>query len=259
MFVAILFRVWLVLGIQFLYLNILRPISFTYRIFVRDKQKQEKTIDILAHRYWAQFLLWQTGCSVSVTGQQNIPSYKPFIVVANHQSLYDIPILVYSLKIAIGFVAKHTLYRVPLLHACMKILKCLPLDRSKPRQAMERFRKHTENMRQSRTGVLVIFPEGTRNRQPWKGPKPFKSGSMQLFLEQGLTVLPVTIFGSEHNGRRFFNKVQVHIHPAQTQSTYKTANRQEISQTMHTLISDKWQQLKSQQLKSQQEGSKKLR
>ncbi len=190
--------------------------------------------------FWARLMLWQNGCSVLTKGQQHIPYQEPFVVVANHQSLYDIPILVLSIRTAIGFVAKRQLFYIPALNFWMRNIHSLRLDRDDPQVAAAALRQQAKKMRKAKTGALVVFPEGTRNRRPWLGPRPFKPGSMRLITQEGLTALPVTIVGSEHVGRCRMKQVEVHIHPPQRLQTSSALQRRAFSQALYATISDSW-------------------
>ena len=60
----------------------------------------ERTINRLLGKYWARFVIWLAAVRVTVRGVENIPSVdKPYLVVFNHQSNMDIPVLVHSLPL----------------------------------------------------------------------------------------------------------------------------------------------------------------
>src|SRR5687767_5192086 len=66
-------------------------------------------------RFWARGLLKAWGVRVEVEGLERLPAQPPYILMANHQSHLDVPILFSSLPIIPGFLAKKELNKIPFL------------------------------------------------------------------------------------------------------------------------------------------------
>lgn len=148
-------------------------------------------------RAWGRMVMAHFSCDVEVTGAEHLPQSGPLVVWCNHQSYYDIPLLMAFLGRPTGFVIKRELIRVPVLAYWMKRIHCRALDREDPRSASHSFRRWSKELAAG-DRCLVIFPEGTRTRHPQGIIGPFRRGSLRLAESQGIPVLPVAIDGTRH-------------------------------------------------------------
>ena len=114
------------------------------------------------------------------------------VVVANHSSNLDIPVIVTALSIPVGFVAKKEMENWPFYSMWMKMSNCIFLDRSNPREGIKSIRKAVEIVKQGYP--TVIFPEGERTLTGEVGN--FKKGSFKLATETNGIILPLTIDGT---------------------------------------------------------------
>ncbi len=143
-------------------------------------------------RWWARTLLWVGRVPVRLEGLENIPGGQPCVLVSNHASAADIPILFGSLPIQFRIIAKDSLFHIPILGWCMRLAGYISINRTNPKKAMRSLRKAA---RQIRDGYpAVVFPEGTRSRTGEL--QPFKAGAFLLAIESGVPVVPVGISGS---------------------------------------------------------------
>lgn len=131
---------------------------------------------------------------------------RPLVVVGNHQSYFDIPIVFFTLGRTIGFMAKKTLTYIPFLNFWMKQLHCVFLDRKNPRAGVELKRRIETSKEIPR---VFIFPEGTRAKDG--RIHPFKSGAFRLAADLDATILPIYIRGSRETweARKTSGKVSV--------------------------------------------------
>ncbi len=131
---------------------------------------------------------------------------RPVVVVGNHQSYFDIPIVFFTLGRTIGFMAKKTLTYIPFLNFWMKQLHCVFLDRKNPRAGVELKRRIETSKEIPR---VFIFPEGTRAKDG--RIHPFKSGAFRLAADLDATILPIYIRGSRETweARKTSGKVSV--------------------------------------------------
>jgi 1-acyl-sn-glycerol-3-phosphate acyltransferase len=130
---------------------------------------------------------------VDVRGLEHLTPDRAYIFVANHQSIYDIPILFWSLPCQLRIIAKASLGRFPFLGWHLRRTGHMLVDRRRPdRSAIYEWASRLRVQGLS----LIVFPEGTRSRDGHVGP--FKRGSFSLALEGGLPVVPVSVIGSRH-------------------------------------------------------------
>lgn len=146
---------------------------------------------------WASYMIDLVGNKktvMNVKGAENIPKEGSVVFVANHQSYLDIPLIISSSGMVMGFIAKYEILRVPMLSGWMKLLQCVFLKRKSPHQSVEAMNKGVETIKKGYS--LVIFPEGHRSRS--NEIKQFHHGSFKLAFRSGVPIIPVTIDGSFH-------------------------------------------------------------
>jgi len=142
---------------------------------------------------WASALLRHAEVDLVVRGRENAgDGSEPMIVMSNHQSLYDIPVLFCALPGRLRMVAKKELFRVPVWGRAMRAAGFVCIDRGDREQAVSSLQ---EGSRLLREGTHVwIAPEGTRSATGRLGP--FKSGGFRMALDSGCRILPVAIDGT---------------------------------------------------------------
>jgi 1-acyl-sn-glycerol-3-phosphate acyltransferase len=144
-------------------------------------------------RTWSRLILATTGVRVELEGLDRLTPGATYVFVANHQSIYDIPILFWSLPFQLRIIAKESLGRFPFIGWHLRRTGHMLVDRRRP----DRAGILGWAAQLTRKGLsLFVFPEGTRSRDGRVGP--FKGGSFKLALEAGLTVVPVSVVGSRH-------------------------------------------------------------
>jgi 1-acyl-sn-glycerol-3-phosphate acyltransferase len=156
-------------------------------------------------RIWSRLILVTTGVRVAVEGLERITPGTTYVFVANHQSIYDIPVIFASLPCQLRIIAKASLARFPVLGWHLRRGGHLFVDRDRPDRAgiLKRWRALVSE------GVsLIIFAEGTRS--PDGRVARFKAGSFLLAIEAGLPVVPVAVV----NTRQVMPKGRLRTEPA---------------------------------------------
>lgn len=141
---------------------------------------------------WARVILRVCGVRVDVKGLKDVDPLRPRIYMTNHQSFFDIFILLARLPVHFKFVLKQELMRIPVLGFAMKQARYIAIDRANPRQAVKSMNEAAERIRAGAS--VVVFPEGTRSEEGRL--QSFKRGGFLLALKSGCDVVPVTVQGS---------------------------------------------------------------
>lgn len=144
---------------------------------------------------WSGRLLELARVDLRVQGGARLASAQgPFVVMSNHQSYFDIPVLYRALPGSMRMVVKKELMHVPLWGTAMRAAGFIPIDRARGKVAYAELERAGQELLRSGTN-LWIAPEGTRS--PNGELLPFKAGGFRLAARMGLPVLPVTIDGTQ--------------------------------------------------------------
>ena len=146
----------------------------------------------MASRVWAPGLLGGAGARLDLEGFEAIDFSRPYIVVANHQSMIDICALFRALPMPMRFVLKQELARVPFVGAYARAMGMVFIERQSARAAARRLHDAAAIFNEGHS--LCAFPEGTRSRDGRVGA--FKGGVFKLAIETGIPILPIAIEGS---------------------------------------------------------------
>ncbi len=142
---------------------------------------------------WANSALWGCGVELTVSGAEHLADGLPKFFVGNHQSALDIPVLLSALKGKVRFMAKHTLFHIPVWGWAMRRFGYIPVYRSSPKRFLRVLRDHLARITENPIS-LVVFPEGTRSLDGKL--LPFRKGAMKILKMTELPVVPFWIEGS---------------------------------------------------------------
>lgn len=135
---------------------------------------------------------WLSGSDVTVEGLENIPTDRPVLYIGNHQSFYDIVVTYGRLPDVTGFIAKQSVFKVPVLGGWMKQLYCIGLDRSSLRSGMDMLLKAIDEIK---NGISIfIYPEGTRSKDGQV--HDFHPGSFKIATKAKCPIVPVAVSGT---------------------------------------------------------------
>lgn len=148
----------------------------------------------------SQSFLAATGTRLFVQHQDRIPQASSALVVSNHRSFMDAPLLMAAVGQPIRFACHHYMSQVPILREFVNSLGCFPLD--EPGQRQQRFFVQATQLLQSQQ-MVGVFPEGAQPMvkltQPEKMQR-FHKGFAHLALRapvKDLAILPVAIASLE--------------------------------------------------------------
>lgn len=126
-----------------------------------------------------------------ISGSENLRPDQVYVVVGNHQSLADIPVISH-LKLDIKWLTKAELFRLPALGWMLRMAGDVPIDRSDRRKGARAMLRCARYLREGCS--VVFFPEGTRS--PDGRVLPFNEGPFQLAIRERVPILPLVVEGS---------------------------------------------------------------
>lgn len=155
---------------------------------------------------WSHFCVDATKSTVTLIGEEHLPDVdEPLLIVANHQSAFDIPFILGYLDRPVGFISKIENRKIPLLGPWLVLGNCVFIERGNAREAVKSIAEGAKLLKSGYSQAL--FPEGTRSADGTLGP--FKAGGFKLAEKAQVRILPVTIVG----GNRLMPKGTFHITP----------------------------------------------
>lgn len=183
-------RLILVLLFVVLFLIVSLPIQLVeyiigkYRPDIKDRSS-------LAIVKWAfRVVLFLSGTTVTVIGEENVPKDEPVLYIGNHRSYFDIIITYIRVPRLTGYLAKIEILRIPSLNTWMKYLHCIFMDRSDIKAGMQSILTAIDKIK---SGISIcIFPEGTRNRVNDTFME-FHNGSFKVAERTGCAIIPMSI------------------------------------------------------------------
>lgn len=187
-------------------------------------------------RAWSRVLFWFTGADVVTSGAEHLPDHDRILVVSNHQSFADIPLLQGYIDKPLGFLAKAGLQRVPILGPWMRTYGCVFIDRGNLKSARRAIELAASAVRSNTP--LVVFPEGTRSKG---GPmRRFKSGTFRIAYQSQATIVPVTVDGVadllERQGHVHSARLYLTVHPPLEYASYAETQVTHLADQVETII-----------------------
>jgi 1-acyl-sn-glycerol-3-phosphate acyltransferase len=146
--------------------------------------------------WWSKGWLACAGVRLEVVveegASQPLRSGRAFVFVANHQSLLDIPVLLAALPVPVRFLAKRSLFRIPVFGQAIAAAGFVPVDRGDRARAGEAFAHALRYLEQGRS--VLVFPEETRS--PSGRVLPFKRGALLMAMRAKVPLFPIGVFGT---------------------------------------------------------------
>ena len=156
------------------------------------QKAHQKTVEWL--NFWIVFGWYLTGSSVSFKINAELPKDKTIIFISNHQSMFDIPGIIWFLrKHTPLFISKVELSKgIPSISYNLRVGKAALIDRKDPKQAISEIIKFSKYIYSNQYSA-VIFPEGTRSRDGKL--KPFAVGGVATLLKKcpEAAVVPIAL------------------------------------------------------------------
>ena len=144
-------------------------------------------------RVFAKVMILFSGVRFHISGKEKLYRLEPIIVVSNHQSMFDAVGMYTFLDIPFRWVAKASLFRIPVFGLALKSAGYIPVERNDPKKAVKSLFNAARDIQKGMS--VVIFPEGTRSYDDGT-MRPFKNGSFLLAKKAKVVIQPVTFWGS---------------------------------------------------------------
>jgi len=193
-------------------------------------------------RFWGKSILVVSGVKVCVKGLSNIDLSAPYIYMPNHQSNFDIPVLLGHLTVQFRWLAKMELFKIPIFGRAMRKAGYISIDRYHRESAIESLKVAANKIK---NGVSVlIFPEGTRS---WDGKiRSFKKGGFVMAIDSGVPIVPVVITGTraimpKGKFRVYPGHVSMVIHKPIDTSTYIRETKEVLMESVRRVICDNFE------------------
>ena len=225
MVLGLLFTFWLVL---------LSIFTGTLVIVVSILSPKSLMTQRLAH-WWGWALLKLAHTPVQVEGLEHLVPGQAYVYAANHRSNFDIYVLLATLPGPFLFVAKKSLFKIPVFGQALARMGSISVDRSNLQSAIQSLNRATAIVK---SGVsMIIFPEGTR--ATCGELLPFKKGVFIMALKAGQPIVPVSISGTRFIQPRGAlrikpSPIKVVISPPISPTTFR--RKEELMDAVHQAI-----------------------
>jgi len=141
---------------------------------------------------WAYSILRIASIKVSVEGLDNVPPGGSYVFISNHQSYFDVPVILPKIAAQFRFLAKKPLFSVPFIGYHLKRSGHLAVDSTDPRESLKSMSEAARVIQEKGISIL-LFPEGGRTEGELA---PFKDGAAYIAIKAGVPVVPIGLIGT---------------------------------------------------------------
>ena len=143
-------------------------------------------------RIWGRCVLKASAVRIQTHYDPALEPGRSYVFLANHQSLFDIPLLLTTCPGQVRMMAKRSLFRIPIFGWGMAAGGFIPIDRGDRSTARQSFASALARLKAGTS--ILLFPEGTRSKVDTL--LPFERGGFLLAMKTGLPIVPVGIRGT---------------------------------------------------------------
>ena len=165
-------------------------------MFKKNPEKAIKRMEKVLKRF-GKMVFKVAFSKVQVNGIENLPKDKPYVIVGNHQSFFDIPLIYAEIGVP-SFIAKKELTKAPIVKSYLDLSKSVFIDRKDVKSGAAALRRISKLIKDK--GVVCIFPEGTRTSDG--NLLEFKSGTLMIPYRYNVPIVPIAIDGNYKLNRK---------------------------------------------------------
>ena len=213
----------------------------TIAIIISFFTRTGNPVHIIA-RIWARGILYVSRIRVKINGLNKIDPSHSYVYMSNHQSNFDIPVLLAHLPVQFRWLAKAELFKIPLFGRAMQGAGYVKIDRFNQESAFQSIKEAAAKMKD---GVSVmIFPEGTRSRDG--RIRPFKKGGFIMAVDAGVPIVPIVLQGTwsimEKSSLQInTGDVVLNIEKPIATTSYSRQNKDELIEAVHRVICERFE------------------
>ena len=162
-------------------------------------------------RKWSRLLLACAFVGWKATGVEKLDPAGTYVLVANHASFLDIPVILSALPVEVRFFAKKSLFSVPFIGWYLR-RGHLEVERGDARASLKSMLEGARVIKDRRISVL-LFPEGGRSAH---GMRPFIEGAAYIAIKAGVPVVPIGLVNTKavlpmHSLLLRPGKIEIHV------------------------------------------------
>jgi 1-acyl-sn-glycerol-3-phosphate acyltransferase len=194
-------------------------------------------LGLLTGNAWGRGVCWMNFTRVEVRGTVHLAPGVSYVMVSNHQSHFDVPILMGHVWREFLWVMKKELRKVPIFGPACQRVGHIYIDRKNREQAVAALNAARPRLTGGRS--VLFFPEGTRSADGRM--REFKKGAFVMAMDLGLPILPISVSGTNAilPGRSFRllpGKALVTLHPPVDPKAYGPEERDRLMEDVRNII-----------------------
>ena len=219
------------LAIPFVILSVLTIVLGNLLRVLKLRRASEKTVHFLLI-ILIRWIFICVGLRLHTEGRENIPAWGTKVCyISNHQSMMDIPVL-YGAGMWCGLVAKKELFRIPVLHGLLRVLKCVAIDRSSLRESLKSIIEGSDKIKKGYP--MGIFPEGTRSKTGEIAE--MKAGAFKMATRAKARIVPVAMKNTRASFEAADSLRPVHVYVKIMPAIDTAAMDEEEMKNVHSIV-----------------------
>jgi 1-acyl-sn-glycerol-3-phosphate acyltransferase len=190
-------------------------------------------------RAWSRILLTVSGVRVIAEGVEKLDPSKGYVLVANHSSYMDIPVILATIPLQFRFFAKQGLFLIPFLGTHLKRAGHIPVVRGDARASMKSMSEGARLIRERNVSVL-LFPEGGRSVDHIA---EFKEGTAYIAIKAAVPAVPIGLEGMRsilkmHTACVYPGTVHLRVGDAIETSHLTVRDREALTRELHLRVTE---------------------